>query len=275
MACNGRTAPSGAGSSAGAEAKPSSTAQAPVAKDVRGEEVAYEVEGVQLKGYLAYDASQQGPRPGVLVVHEWWGHNDYVRRRAKMLAELGYTALAVDMYGGGKLAEHPDDAKKFMMEVLSNIAVGEARFRAARALLSAHESTDPEKVAAIGYCFGGGVVLHMARTGADLDGVASFHGSLSTQSPAQPGAVKAHVFVAHGGADPFVPADQVEAFKKEMASAGVDLQFVAYEDAKHGFTVAEATEKGERMELPLAYDAAADADSWARLQAFLAEVFAE
>lgn len=242
---------------------------------IRGEEVEYEVGDAKLTGFIAWDENVKGARPGGLIVHEWWGHNDYVRKRAKMLAEMGYTAFALDMYGDGKYAEHPGDAQKFMMEVLSNMDVGVARFEAAKKLLEEHATTDSEQTAAIGYCFGGAVVLHMARIGADLDAVASFHGTLSTQSPAQKGAVKARLLVEHGAADPFIPAAQVEAFKKEMADAEADMTFHAYEGAKHAFTNPEATSYGEKFGLPLEYDEEADKKSWSELGIFLAEVFGD
>jgi dienelactone hydrolase len=240
---------------------------------VRVQEVSYTADGVTLKGYLAHDAKVAGPRPGVLVVHEWWGHNDYTRKRARMLAAMGYTALAVDMYGDGKQAAHPEDAQKFMMEVMSNMPIAVARFEAAKKLLSEQPTVDVQKIAAIGYCFGGAVVLHMARTGMDLDGVASFHGNLATQAPAKPGAVKAKIFVAHGADDGFIPAAQIDAFKKEMADAGADLSFVAYPGAKHGFTNPAATENGEKFKIPLAYNAEADQKSWTELEGFLKKVF--
>src|SRR3989337_2992881 len=144
------------------------------------QEVEYTVNGTIMKGFLVYDGSVEGKRPGVIVVHEWWGHNEYARNRARMLAELGYTALAVDMYGDGKQANHPDEAGKFAMEVFQNIEIAKERFNAGLILLKEQPSTDPEHIAAIGYCFGGGVVLHMVRFGADLDGVVSFHGSIQT-----------------------------------------------------------------------------------------------
>lgn len=245
------------------------------ASEVRGEEITYEVDGVQLTGYLAYDANIATPRPGVLVVHEWWGHNDYVRKRADMLAEMGYAAFALDMYGDGKLAEHPEDAQKFMMEVLSKIDTAVARFDAAKSLLEEHAVTDPTRTAAIGYCFGGAVVLHMARIGADLDAVASFHGDLSTQSPAQSGMVTARILVAHGADDPFVPQETIEAFKQEMADAGVDMRFIAYPGAVHSFTNPAASEVGQKFEIPLAYNEDADRESWQALDSFLVEAFAK
>jgi dienelactone hydrolase len=244
--------------------------------DLRGEEVSYRAGDTELKGYLAWDASKPGPLPGVIVVHEWWGHNDYVRRRARMLAEEGYVALALDMYGNGKNTQHPEDAQKFVMEAVSNAAVAKERFSAAYDLLKRHDATDPAKIAAIGYCFGGAVVLQMARLGADLDGVASFHGTLSPQGPpAQSGVFKAKALVLHGADDALVPPEQVAAFAKEMDAAGVDYTFIAYPGAQHAFTNPAATERGTALNMPLAYDQAADTQSWAELQKFLKAVFAD
>ncbi len=249
-------------------------ASGPTMKNLATEELRYRAGGAACTGYLAYDADVEGPRPGVLIVHEWWGHNDYVRRRADMLAGLGYTALALDMYGDGKQAEHPEDAQRFMQEVLQNMDAGVARFEAAWSILRDHATVDPERIAAIGYCFGGGVVLGMARRGADLDAVASFHGSLATDDPAEPGAVKARVLVCHGGADAMVPMEQVEAVEQEMRVGGAPaVRIVVHPDAMHGFTNPDATAKGEQFGIPIGYDAEADAKSWAELQRFLAETW--
>lgn len=252
---------------------PESPAVAESQSELRGEEITYHAGDVELKGYLVYDAKAEEPRPGVLVVHEWWGQNDYARNRAYMLAQQGYTALALDMYGEGKVAEHPADAEKFMSEVATNMDLMQARFEAAKAVLQGHESVDSEQIAAIGYCFGGAVVLNMARQGADLKGVASFHGSLATAAPAEEGAVQARVLVLHGDEDPMVPPEHVEAFKEEMEAARADYEFVGYPGVTHSFTNPAATEVGERFGLPLAYDENADEDSWARLQAFLKNIF--
>lgn len=238
-----------------------------------GEDVEYEGGGVTMKGYIAYDDSITGKRPGVLVVHEWWGHNDYARERARMLAKLGYTALAVDMYGDGKTADHPKDAGAFAGEVRKNMDVASSRFEAAKKVLSEHKNTDKNHIAAIGYCFGGGIVLEMARRGVDLDAVVSFHGSLNTQSPVQAGKVKAKILVCHGEADPFVKPDAVTAFKQEMKNAKVDYQFKSYPDAKHAFTNPAATEKGKMFNIPIEYNEAADKQSWEDMKVFLAEVF--
>ncbi|MGH8034707.1 MAG: dienelactone hydrolase family protein [Lysobacterales bacterium] len=168
--------------------------------DIKTEEISYSADGVTMKGFLAWDDGIAGQRPGVLVVHEWWGNNAYSRHRAEMLAALGYTGLAVDMYGEGKTADHPEDAKKFMSEALANLPGSRDRFNAALQLLKSQPTVDPEKIAAIGYCFGGGVVLHMARYGADLDAVASFHGSLplGVAPPGEGAPIKARVVVYNG-----------------------------------------------------------------------------
>ncbi|MFO7593981.1 MAG: dienelactone hydrolase family protein [Pseudomonadota bacterium] len=246
-----------------------------VQAEVVGEEVSYRSGETTLKGYLAYDDSIEGKRPGVLVVHEWWGHNDYTRIRAEMLAEEGYTALALDMYGDGKQAEHPDDAGKFAAQVRNNMPQAEARFRAAMELLKAHNTVDPNQIAAIGYCFGGGIVLEMARRGVDLDGVAGFHGSLGTSEPAKRGEVKAQLLVMNGADDPFVKAEQVEAFKREMEQAQVDYTFINYAGAKHAFTNPQADRLGKKFDMPLAYNEQADKQSWQALMGFLDSLFKE
>jgi dienelactone hydrolase len=226
-----------------------------------------------MKGYLAYDEGVKGKRPGVLVVHEWWGLNDYARMRARMLAELGYTTLAVDMYGEGKQAMHPDDAKGFSSDLMKNFDSAKARFMAAMEFLKQQGSVDPTRIAAIGYCMGGGIVLNMARQGTGLKGVASFHGSLTAVKPAQPGSVKAKVLVLHGGDDKFISPEQIEAFKQEMKSAGADFQFISYTGATHSFTNPEATELGKKFNMPIAYNADADKKSWSELKEFLKKIF--
>lgn len=241
---------------------------------VHGREVTYSDGVQQLKGYIAYDDAVSGQRPGVLVVHEWWGHNDYARKRADMLAGLGYVALAVDMYGDGKQADHPDQAGKFAAEVQKNMEVGRQRFAAGLKLLKEQPLTDPEKIAAIGYCFGGGIVLQMARDGMDLKGVVSFHGSLATATPAEKGKVKAAVLVCNGAADSFVLMDQVKGFLQEMVDGGVVLQFHSYPGALHSFTNPEADRLAVKFSLPLGYNAEADRRSWLDMQGFLKQVFA-
>jgi dienelactone hydrolase len=226
-----------------------------------------------LKGYLAYDDDVKGQRPGVLVVHEWWGHNEYARKRGRMLAEIGYTALAVDMYGDGKTADHPKDAGKFATAAKKNTDISRARFLAAKKLLEEHETTNDRQTAAIGYCFGGGMVLQMARDGLSLAGVVSFHGSLDTDRPAEKGKVKAQILVCHGADDPFVSPEEVSKFKKEMSRAGIDFTFKKYDGAVHSFTNPDADALGKKFGLPLAYDDCADKQSWRHMQVFFKDIF--
>lgn len=238
------------------------------------ETISYTANGTTLKGYLAYDQGADAERPGVLVVHEWWGLNDYIRRRARMLAELGYTALAVDMYGEGQIADNPEDAGSLMNAVLQDMEQGEVRLKAGYALLKGQSTTDAAHVTAIGYCFGGAVVLHAARIGMDLDGVVSFHGSLGAAHKPAPGSVRARILVCHGAADSLVPDADVAAFKQEMEEAGADIRFEAYEGALHGFTNPDADENGKKYGLPLAYGAETDRRSWQAMQDFFKEIFA-
>jgi len=242
--------------------------------NLRSEEVVYQAPGVTLRGFVAWDPRRKEKRPGVLVVHEWWGHDEYVRGRARELAGAGYTALAVDMYGDGRVAETPEEAQKLMLEVVGDIERMRTRFVAARDLLLEREDTDDARIAAIGYCFGGAVVLQMARLGLDLRGVASFHpGSLTTPHPARRGSLRAKVLVCLGEADPFVSQDERAGFRREMTNAGADFELVEYPRVLHGFTVPAATERGRKYGLPLAYDAKADRDSWSRLQVLLERSF--
>ncbi len=232
----------------------------------------YATDSTNLKGYIAYDINVKEKRPGVLIVHEWWGHNNYVRQRADMLAELGYTAMAVDMYGDGKLAEHPDDAGKFARSVINNMPEATARFDAALNLLKSHTTVDNEKIAAIGYCFGGSVVLTMANMGADLDAVAAFHSGV--QLPVMPNTkLKAKVLVCNGADDPFINPESVEAFKSALDSINADYKYVSYPGVTHSFTSKEADANGKKFNMPLAYDADADEKSWTSLQELFAEAF--
>ncbi|GGD39080.1 dienelactone hydrolase [Muriicola marianensis] len=237
-----------------------------------GEEVTYATDTTSMKGYLVYDSSISGNRPGILVVHEWWGHNDYTRERARMLAEMGYTALAVDMYGDGKQALHPDDAGKFSGMVMRNIDAAKARFDAALELLKSQSTVDSTKIAAIGYCFGGSVVLTMANAGKDLDAVAAFHSGV--QLPIMPNeGIKARVLVCNGAADPFVSEESIKAFKEAMDASGADYEYIAYEGAQHAFTSKDADSLGQKFNLPLAYQEKADLESWQELKELLNETF--
>ncbi len=240
---------------------------------VATEEVVYTVGDTSLKGFFAFPRNAERA-PGVLVVHEWWGHTDYARRRATMLAELGYVAFALDMYGDGKVTSHPKEANAFMMEVVNNAEVAQARFNKALEMLKNHPAVSSSKIAAIGYCFGGAVSLSMARSGADLAGVVSFHGALEGLAPINREAVKARFLVLNGAADPFVSAAAKDTFKAEMDAAQLKYEFIDYPGAVHAFTNSEADAIGEAYGLPLKYDAAADQDSWRRMQAFFREIFA-
>lgn len=239
--------------------------------EVKTKAIEYKQGDTILQGFFAWDDAKPGKRPGVLVIHEWWGHNEHARNQATRLAEAGYVAFALDMYGKGKLATHPKDAEAFMMEALSKPDVAAARFKAGLAQLAADPHVDPEKIAAFGYCFGGGVALAMARNGADLDAVVTFHGALATQTPAKPGAVKPRLLILTGADDPMVPAAQVEALRTEMKAAGASIEIVTYPGAKHSFTNPGA-DKVVGME-GLGYNAAADKQSWAAAMKFLGEVF--
>jgi dienelactone hydrolase len=235
--------------------------------------VDYEAGGTPLKGYLVWDDTKGAKQPGVLVVHEWWGLNDYARQRARHLAEMGYTAFAVDMYGDGKSTEHAGEAAAFMNSVLEHAGVMQQRFAAARDYLMQQPGVDATKIAAIGYCFGGATVLNMARRGVDLAGVVSFHGNLASKSPTKRGVVKARILVLNGADDRFVSSDSIAAFEQEMQQAGVNYQLVSYPGAKHGFTNPDADRLGKASNMPLAYNAEADRLSWLAMQQFLSEVF--
>ncbi|NMM49960.1 dienelactone hydrolase family protein [Marinigracilibium pacificum] len=239
---------------------------------VVGEEVRYSTDSTEMVGYVAYDESIDGTRPGVIIVHEWWGHNDYVRMRADKLAELGYAAIAVDMYGDGKQAEHPGDAGKFAGMVMSNIDMAKERFEAAMKLLKSHPKVDSTKIAAIGYCFGGSVVLTMANAGEDLDAVAAFHSGV--QLPIMPNeSLKAKVLVCNGGADPMIPPKSVNNFKSAMDSIGADYKYIEYPGATHAFTNKGADSLGQKFDIPLAYNEEADTKSWEELKNLLNDVF--
>ena len=244
----------------------SAAAQAPIV----AEEVTYEADSIAMQGFLAYRDDGK-VKPGILVVHEWWGHNEHARNAARKLADAGFVAMAVDMYGSGKNAAHPAEAAAFSGAVMSNMDGANERFSAAMAVLQQQEQVASDEIGAIGYCFGGGVVLNMARQGLPLDAVVSFHGSLGAAAPADSGAVNGSLLVLNGADDPFVPQEAIDAFKAEMQAAGVTYTFVNMPGAVHAFTNPEATALGERFELPLAYNAVADSTSWAMALAFLHE----
>ncbi|HKJ83775.1 MAG TPA: dienelactone hydrolase family protein, partial [Mariprofundaceae bacterium] len=227
------------------------------------------------RGYLARPAGEgAAKRPGVLVLHEWWGHSDYVRDRAEKLAALGYTALAADMFGEGRTAETPEAAQGLMQQLMGDPVAVRRRFEAARDTLLEQPDVDGERLAVIGYCMGGGIALEMARAGEPLRGVVAFHGVLGTEHPAEAEKVRARVLALTGDDDAFAPESDQTAFEQEMQAAGVDYELVRYPGVKHAFTNPAVDEKARRFDLPLAYDAEADADSWRRMQVFLERVFA-
>jgi dienelactone hydrolase len=240
----------------------------PARAEMKAEVVEYRHGDVVLEGYLAYDDLIRGKRPGVLVAHEWNGHNQYVRKRAERLARLGYVAFALDMYGKGVRAK---DAKE--AAALAGIYKGDRTLMRARAaagldVLRRRPETDPTRLAAIGYCFGGTTVLELARSGADLVSVVSFHGGLDSPTPGDARNIKGKVLALHGGDDPFVPVSQVEAFQEEMRKGGVDWQFVSYGGAVHSFTNPES---GSDNSKGLAYNERADRRSWKAMKTFFAE----
>jgi dienelactone hydrolase len=247
---------------------------APAFAEIVEKRITYSAAGLNMHGTLAFDDSISEKRPGILIVHEWWGANEYVRTRARMLAELGYTALAVDMYGDGKVADHPDNAKEFSKQALKNFSQARQRFEAALGILKQQPSVNQHQVAAIGYCFGGGVVLNMARAGVPLDAVVSFHGSLAASEQAKTGDIKARVLVCHGEDDNFVSATDIKEFKDEMKAASIDYTFKSYPGAKHSFTNPDADGFASRFGLGVAYNQAADTASWKDMQEFLGATFA-
>lgn len=236
---------------------------------VIGKDVSYPAGETTMKGFLAWDDASKGKRPGVLVVPEWWGVNDYARKRARMLAEAGYVALVVDMYGNGQTADNPADAGALAGNINKNPQLALTRFRAAEKFLDSQRNVKKGELAAFGYCFGGGVVLNMARAGEPLKSVASFHGVLATDISVKPGSIKTKIRVFTGEADPVVPREQVEAFKTEMDNAKADYMLLSYPGVKHTFTNREADSYAAQFGLPLKYDPEADRDSWTRALEFL------
>jgi len=240
----------------------------PARAEVKTEVVEYRHGDAVLEGYQAYDDSFQGKRPGVLVVHEWNGHNPYVRMRAEQLARLGYVAFALDMYGKGVLAKDAKEAAALAAIYKGDRMLMRARAAAGLDVLRNHARVDRTRLAAIGYCFGGTTVLELARSGADLVSVVSFHGGLDTPTPVDARDIKGKVLALHGGDDPYVPTKQVEAFQEEMRKGGVDWQFVSYGGAVHSFTNPEA---GSDNSKGAAYNERADRRSWEAMKTFFAE----
>ncbi len=239
---------------------------------LKEENVSYNIDSLKMDGYIVYDENIDGARPAVFVVHEWWGLNDYAKRRANELAELGYIAMAVDMYGGGSRADNPTDAGNLATPFYQNPAMAKAHFDAAVNKLKTYPQTDTANMAGIGYCFGGGVLLNIARMGEGLKGIVSFHGSL-LGTPADKNLLHSKILVCHGENDQFVAAGEVAAFKKQMDSIGAVYTFKSYPGATHAFTNPDATAMGEKFKIPIAYNAAADTASWKEMKLFFTDLF--
>ncbi len=232
--------------------------------------VDYKQGGKTLEGYLAYDDSFQGKRPGVLVAHQWLGLTDYEKERARMLAKMGYVAFALDIYGKGVRPKNTTEAGKLAGQYKANRPLLRNRARAAVIELRKQPNVDVHKLAIIGYCFGGGTALELARSGADLKGFVTFHGSLDTPTPADAKNIKGKVLVLHGADDPFSPMKDVLALMAEMKAAKVNYEVDLYGDTVHSFTEKDA---GNDNSTGAAYNAQADARSWARMKSFFGEIF--
>jgi dienelactone hydrolase len=243
-------------------------ATAPAGGAIRTRTVEYRQGEAVLEGILTWDDAVPGPRPGVVVVHQWKGITDYERKRSEMLARLGYAAFAADIYGKGIRPDNAKDAAELAGKYKGDRALLRLRVNAALASCKAQPEVRPAQVAAIGYCFGGTTVLELARSGADVAGVVSFHGGLSTPVPADARRIRGRVLALHGADDPFVPAAEVAAFQEEMRQAGVDWQFTSYGGAVHAFTDWKA---GSDKSRGAAYQEQADRRSWEAMKAFLSE----
>jgi len=239
---------------------------------IKTEAVSFDLgDGTMSQSVVVYDEAKREKRPIVLILPEWWGLTEYPKARAKQFAEMGYFAMAVDLYGNGKIAETPDSAGAAAGPFYSDPQMAKARIDVALAKARSYAQADASKVVLVGYCFGGGLALNAAKLGGDYTAVCSFHGSLKGV-PAQNGTTKARLFIANGAADSFVPAEDVASFKKNLDSAGVPYVFKDYANATHAFTNRGADEKARKFSMPIAYNAAADSASWADMKAFLAEV---
>lgn len=240
---------------------------------VVGEEISYKsADGTVLKGYVAYDEAKKGKRPAIIVIHEWWGNNEYSRHRADMLAQLGYIAIAVDMYGNGKEGPTPKEAGELAGPFYSNPQLAKERIEAAVNKIKEYAETDASQMACIGYCFGGSMSLTAAKLGMDFKGVASFHGGLAG-IPAEAGKTKAKILVCHGAADKFISDEEVKNFRHNLDSVKVDYQFISYPDATHAFTNPGSTANGQKFNIPIAYNAAADKKSWEDMKDFFKTIF--
>ena len=241
--------------------------------NVTSSEIKYQVGATTHNGYLAWDDDIQGKRPGIIVIHEWWGLNDYIKNRANMLAEQGYCAFAIDMYGDGLTADNPETAGNLMNGVLEDMETGTARLQSAVQTLNIQTQVDPDRSAAIGYCFGGAMALHLARIGTPLNAVVSFHGALGSFHTPGSGEVNADILVCHGGDDAMVSEADVAAFRTEMDNAQARYEVIVYPGAQHGFTSPEADRNGEKYGIPVGYNQSADNASWEAMLELFSKVF--
>jgi len=238
---------------------------------IKEEKVTYSIGDKTFNGVIVYGENQKGKRPAVLVVHEWWGLTDYPVMRARKLAELGYIAMAVDMYGDGKIAANPTEAQELATPFYKDPQLSKTRLEAALAKLKEYKQTDSQNIFAIGYCFGGSVVLNSAKLGTELKGVVSFHGGLAGV-PANKDLLKAKILVCHGGIDKFVSENEINIFKAQLDSIGADYKFIVYPNATHAFTNPDATKIGKQFNMPIEYNEKADADSWNDMTLFFNKV---
>jgi dienelactone hydrolase len=242
-----------------------------VAPDYAKENVSYTLDTTEMNGYVAYDQNDSSKRPGIIVVPEWWGVSDYTKMRADELAKLGYIALVADVYGHGKTADNPKDAGTLATPFYKDPVLAKARIDAAIAKLKTYSQVDTARIGAIGYCFGGGVLLNSARLGDPaLKALVSFHGSL-VGTPVKKELLKTKILVCHGNADPMVPQTEVETFKKQMDAVGASYVFRGYDSALHAFTNPGATELGKKFNLPIGYNAKADSASWNEMKTFFSD----
>lgn len=240
-------------------------------KNIKETVVNYNSGSTKLKGYLVKDQNSNEKRPGVLIVHEWWGNNDYARMRAKMVAELGYTVMALDMYGEGKTVETPNEAGELAKKTMSNPEEAKKRFEAALEQLKNDPSVDQSKIYAVGYCFGGGVILNMLNMGVDLQAGVSFHGALGSVKTL-PKNLNTKLLILNGEADPMVTKADIANFKSITAKNKISMKFVNYPGALHAFTNQKATEIGKKYKLPIAYDSKADKNSWQEMKIFFEKI---
>jgi len=242
-----------------------------IATNIKEERIDYQCVEVNMTGFLAYDASLPYKKPLIILIHEWWGLNDYIKSRARQFAHLGYCAFAIDIYGNGQVADNPTDAGKLAEPFYKDTLMTKAHFDAALEKVVSLEVADTRKTIALGYCFGGGMALNMARLGANIHAAVSIHGSLSGVSKIN-NKINAAILVCHGEDDKFIDEAEVQGFKAEMKAVGAEYYFKSYAGATHAFSNPNATAMGEKFNLPIAYNELADKESWKDIIHFLDQV---